>query len=497
MEVDDRFELTGFSGVYGNDSITPFDKTDTKPPTASDSTITIGNFPVYVVSEWDKTRQPVGPNSMGLQSSASTILDRLWAGEKIPGRGFGLQTGLYVPDDDERLKGELILGGYNPSRMAGQVHEYNITRHMDPHISLTSKSPFIVTVLEAALDFDGTGKNVTDLFYNEPQFPRYGGGLGFKAQLETRLPYIALPSLLAQNYRKATGGTTSDAATGFITPGKNFTAGFMWLKFDGGLEVRIPAKVLNQAFGDTGISAMREYQDFPGNSGDIPLLGAHFMSEVYMWADFERQDGNRAGVFGLANINRGGGGGMLTPICSQENAQTERIAGKKVNTTTGGGEGPPSGGSGGKDGGGGGSGGKKKKALQKDAIAGIAVGAAIVLIGSIYLLTRHRRKHRESMLENYIPPPVEIAGLPIAKGGGADGGYYDNGHGGYSGVPYQQAPPYESPSPEVAAEMSAVRTRSLGSSSGGETYVFGGFRPESPGEEEVVNHNHGRSRFVG
>ncbi|KAF8475787.1 hypothetical protein BDZ91DRAFT_710318 [Kalaharituber pfeilii] len=365
-------------GIFGNDTMHVIGRNLT-------NSISVDDFPTYVMSSYDNKKQAVGPNSLGLASKSASVLHYLWKAGKIPGRGYGIQTGLFVPDDDSRIAGELILGGFNKKRMEGDAYEYDILREN----MIPGRGSLVVKVVGLELDWDGTGANVTDLLEVDGTRTE-----GFKAMLEARLPYLEFPTAIADNFQRATQASHSNT---FLKPSANFT-GHMKVTLDTGLEVTLPSALLTQSFGNnfSPVRLKQGFSDMSKQGLDFPLLGAHFLSELYLYVDFEQENSKRAGIFGLAKIARNSDSEII-PFCSSEDPKNSDQSNDDGNGDDSAGENP-----GGNDDG---AQSTNSSKVGKDAIAGIAVGSAFVVISCIGGFIWWLRRRPPAPLA--LIPPVE------------------------------------------------------------------------------------------
>jgi hypothetical protein len=174
----------------------------------------------------------------------STILSSLYMTGWIASRSLGLYYGIPSTDLSEVRNGTLILGGYSTSRLLGNfseqtypIGEFNLAKQCPWEVSVSSVSVGSTTIISSP----------------------------FTACIEPSELSLALPTA------SFTGSLPSTSADYTIT-------------LSNGLVVEIP-------------SSLAKSRDMMTEDMNSPILGVPFLSQVYLWADYQE----RQLYTGLAN----------------------------------------------------------------------------------------------------------------------------------------------------------------------------------------------------
>lgn len=206
----------------------------------------------------------VDPGVVGL-GSASTLMQSLVDQKLISAKTFSL----YIGNGMERagpghINGSNIFGGYDSSRMTGEVHTYNMDFSQPDCLPVT-----IADIVIDDPDHDIRNRSIID------------NGKSFQARITTDQYPMLLPQQVTQNFKNLLGAGKSGNADNSLKIMQPFS-GIMRIKLSDGFEVTLPTETV---FNTSGISPVQDNTD--ANYTGPFYLSTAWLSQVYLTLDYD------------------------------------------------------------------------------------------------------------------------------------------------------------------------------------------------------------------
>ncbi|KAF2743545.1 acid protease [Sporormia fimetaria CBS 119925] len=220
----------------------------------------------------------ISPGIVGMGPSSS-LLSSLASQEIIAARTYSLYIGQAFARAGGAVNGSNVFGGYDAGRFTEPVHTYAMKD--------TSASPFTVTVKDIVITLPDAS---TVSLLDSARFPSTGNATTakpapFEAQISTHQYPLSLPYSITQNFMQHvqasedpdnTWGDSSLRTSADFVPGTTMT-----MILDDGFSVTLPSEVLSNASNITPIQSRSPSSTQPF------YLGAAFLTQVYLMADYE------------------------------------------------------------------------------------------------------------------------------------------------------------------------------------------------------------------
>ncbi|OCL04844.1 acid protease, partial [Glonium stellatum] len=262
-----------FNSSYGEDTIhlyTHFFETD-----AAFQNV-INNYTLEVANAGS-----VSPGIVGMGLS-STLLQELFDNNMIAGRTYSLYIGSGMDRAGGVINGSNTFGGYDAGRFTNPVHRYAM--------NISDSNPLSVTVTDIILDSSDSSSSIQNISLFSPSaFPTLKSAPPpFEAKITTDQYPLSLPHALTQNFISLLSATPSTSPDASLALTKPFN-GTLTLVLSDGFRVTLPPDVLVNASSLTPIAASPSNADGDGDgNADGPFyLGAAFLTQLYLMADFD------------------------------------------------------------------------------------------------------------------------------------------------------------------------------------------------------------------
>ena len=274
-------------GYFGQDTLrlyTHYFETDGASQTL------LENSTIEVAEEGSSVPGVVG---MGL---SSTVLRDLAARDMIAGKTYSLYIGQGFDRAGGAVNGSNVFGGYDSGRFSGPVHKYPMNTARDNPMTVKIKD-IVLTATQ-----DSTTSNIS--LFDTQAFPNMKTRPDtFEAEITTSQFPLSLPYSLTQNFISHLGASKDnfwgDNSLKLSAPFE----GTLSIVLEDGFTVTFPSEVLANASNITPIQDRDEDSDAPF------YLGAAFLGQVYLMADFEAQS------FFLADAVQKNNAVMPVPFC--------------------------------------------------------------------------------------------------------------------------------------------------------------------------------------
>lgn len=228
------------------------------------------NSTVEVAEEGSITPGIVG---MGL---SSTVLRDLAARDMIAGKTYSLYIGQGFDRAGGSVNGSNTFGGYDSGRFTGDVHKYPM--------DIAQMNPLSVRVKDIFIS-DTKDPNANVSLFDTAKFPDMKSKPDtFQAELTTDQFPLSLPYQITQNFIKHLDAEQDNTWGDNSLKLKNAFNGTLSIVLEDGFTVTLPPEVLMNASNITPIQDREEDSDAPF------YLGAGFLGQVYVMADFETQN---------------------------------------------------------------------------------------------------------------------------------------------------------------------------------------------------------------
>lgn len=250
------------SGYYGQETLrlyTHYFETDGASQTV------VENSTILVAEQGS-----IIPARVGVGSS-STLLRDLAAQDMVAARTYSLYIGQGFDRANGSVNGSNVFGGYDSGRFTGVPHKYPM--------NLANINPMSLRVKDIVITNSVDNGNVS-LFDNKV-FTNMKPQQNFEAQITTEQFPISFPYEITKNFIDHLGAGKDNTWGDNSLKLKNPFNGTLSIVLEDGFTVTIPAEVLVNASNITPI------QDRDEKSTEPFYLGAAFLGQVYLMADFE------------------------------------------------------------------------------------------------------------------------------------------------------------------------------------------------------------------
>lgn len=254
---------TLLSGFFGQETIrlyTHFFETDGASQTlVENSTIQVAE------------RGSITPARVGIGSS-STLLRDLAGRDMIAGKTYSLYIGQGFDRAGGAVNGSNVFGGYDSGRFTGEPHKYPM--------NIANVNPMSVRIKDVVITNSKDNINVS-LFDNTVFTDMKSRPEDFEAQITTEQFPISLPYQLTKNFIARLGAEKDNTWGDNSLKLKSAFNGTLSIVLEDGFTVTLPPEVLTNASNITPV------QDRDEKSTTPFYLGAAFLTQVYLMADFE------------------------------------------------------------------------------------------------------------------------------------------------------------------------------------------------------------------
>jgi hypothetical protein len=206
--------------------------------------------------------------------SSSTVLRDLAARDMITGKTYSLYIGQGFDRAGGAVNGSNTFGGYDSGRFTGAPHKYEM--------DISKVNPMSVGIKDIILTNLKDNSNVS-LFDNTVFTDMKSRASEFDAQITTEQFPISLPYQITRNFVARTGAEKDNTWGDNSLRVKNPFNGTLSIVLEDGFTITFPPEVLMNA------SQITPVQDRSDDKDDKKpfLLGAAFLGQVYLMADFE------------------------------------------------------------------------------------------------------------------------------------------------------------------------------------------------------------------
>ncbi|KAH7396228.1 aspartic peptidase domain-containing protein [Pyrenochaeta sp. MPI-SDFR-AT-0127] len=251
------------SGFFGQETVrlyTHFFETDGASQTLlENSTIQVAE------------RGSITPARVGVGSS-STLLRDLAGRDMIAGKTYSLYIGQGFDRAGGAVNGSNVFGGYDSGRFTGVPHKYPM--------NIANVNPMSVRIKDIIITNSKDNANVS-LFDNAVFTDMKSRPEDFEAQITTEQFPISMPYQLTKNFIARLGAEKDNTWGDNSLKLKNAFNGTLSIVLEDGFTVTLPPQVLMNASNITPIQDRDEKSTAPF------YLGAAFLTQVYLMADFE------------------------------------------------------------------------------------------------------------------------------------------------------------------------------------------------------------------
>jgi hypothetical protein len=217
------------------------------------------------------TSGSIVPSRVGIGSS-STLMRDLVAKDLIAGKTYSLYLGHGYERAGGLVNGSNVFGGYDSGRFTGTPHQYQM--------NIANVNPMSVRIKDIIIT-DSKDKSNVSLFDETVFTDMKSSPPSFEAQITTEQFPLSLPYQITKNFIARTGAEKDNTWGDNSLRLKNPFNGTLTIVLDDGFSVTFPPEVLMNASNITPI------QDRPEDSKQPFYLGAAFLAQVYLMADFE------------------------------------------------------------------------------------------------------------------------------------------------------------------------------------------------------------------
>lgn len=266
FQTQDRGSNGTFSGFFGQENLrlyTHFFETEGASQTLlENSTIEVA------------TQGSITPSRVGMGSS-STVLRDLAARDMIAGKTYSLYIGQGFDRAGGSVNGSNVFGGYDSGRFTGVPHKYQM--------NIANVHPMSVRIKDVIITDSKDNSNVS--LFDNAAFPEMKSrAADFEAHITTEQFPISLPYQLTRNFIARLGAEKDNTWGDNSLKLKNPFNGTLSIVLEDGFTVTLPPEVLMNASNITPI------QDRTEDSKAPFYLGAAFLGQVYLMADYETND---------------------------------------------------------------------------------------------------------------------------------------------------------------------------------------------------------------
>ncbi|KAF2852029.1 acid protease [Plenodomus tracheiphilus IPT5] len=251
------------SGFFGQETLrlyTHYFETDGATQTP------VENSTVMVVDEGTIT-----PGRVGVGSS-STLLRDLAAKELIAAKTYSLYIGQGFDRAGGSVNGSNVFGGFDAGRFTGEPHKYPM--------NIANVNPMSLRIKDIVITDSKDNANVS-LFDNTVFTDMNSRPEAFEAQITTEQFPLSLPYQITKNFIDRLGAEPDNYWGDNSLKLKNAFNGTLSIVLEDGFTVTIPPEVLMNVSNITPIQSRDERSTAPF------YLGAAFLGQVYLMADFE------------------------------------------------------------------------------------------------------------------------------------------------------------------------------------------------------------------
>lgn len=204
--------------------------------------------------------------------SSSTLLRDLAGRDMIAGKTYSLYIGQGFDRAGGAVNGSNVFGGYDSGRFTGEPHKYPM--------NLANMNPMSLRIKDIVITDSKDNKNVS-LFDNAVFTDMKSRPADFEAQITTEQFPISLPYQITKNFIDRLGAEKDNTWGDNSLKLKNPFNGTLSIVLEDGFTVTLPPDVLMNASNITPIQDRDEKSTAPF------YLGAAFLGQVYLMADFE------------------------------------------------------------------------------------------------------------------------------------------------------------------------------------------------------------------